>query len=61
MANAGLKMMTLEVRAQARAQRVRGGGLAHGADIVAFALDRQQRLPRSLAGVAPRVIDEEHK
>ena len=43
MADAGLQMVALQVGPQARAELVRGDGLADGADVVALALHRQQR------------------
>src|ERR1035437_11128173 len=49
MADAGLQMVALPVRAQAAAQLVRGERLAQPADVVFLSLDRQQRGPRDRA------------
>ena len=43
MADIGLQVMALQMRAQRAAEIVRGGGLAERADVVAAALDGQQR------------------
>src|SRR3546814_14441710 len=43
MADARLEVMALQMGTKARAERVGGRGLAHGADIVLFPFDRQQR------------------
>ena len=56
MADAGLHVVALEIRAQLAAQIVRRHRLAHRTDVVALAFDRQQHgaADRGRIDVSPR-------